>query len=68
LLTLLSSQAIRAIQRKRTAGATQVHSSLNDCAILLAFIGLYAIYSRKVRTVLYVVVMLISLAAAAAVD
>jgi len=45
---IISVEAVRAIQRRRSASTNvQMHSSLNDCAIVLCMIGLYAIYSRK---------------------
>lgn len=45
---LLSIEAVRTIQRRRSSSLNvQIHSSLNDVAIVLALIGTFAIYSRK---------------------
>jgi cytochrome b-561 domain-containing protein 2 len=45
---IISVEALRAIQRRRSSITNvQIHSSLNDCAIILALVGFFAIYSRK---------------------
>jgi len=45
---IISIEAVRAIQRRRSASSNvQIHSGLNDVAIVLALIGFFAIYSRK---------------------
>jgi len=44
---MISIEAVRAIQARRSKANTQTHGALNDSAICLGLLGFYAIYSRK---------------------